>query len=50
MTAQPSFQSASPYKNNILALPVADLNVASQWYCKHFGMTELERRDEIPLV
>lgn len=40
-----SFQSASPYKDDILALPVADLDAASDWYCKHFGMTEIERRD-----
>lgn len=47
MTAQPRFVSASPYTVDVLALPVTDLEVASQWYCKHFGMTEIERR-EIP--
>ncbi len=45
MTTQPSFQSASPYKVDVLALPVTDLDAASDWYCKHFGMTEIERRD-----
>lgn len=45
MTTQPSFQSASPFKNDVLALPVTDLDSASDWYCKHFGMTEIERRD-----
>lgn len=45
MTAQPSFQAASPYQKDVLALPVTDLDVASDWYCKHFGMTEVERRD-----
>jgi len=45
MTRQPSFQSASPYKDDVLALPVTDLDAASDWYCKHFGMTEVERRD-----
>ncbi len=44
--SEPSFQSASPYKDDILALPVADLDAASDWYCKHFGMTEIERRDK----
>lgn len=39
------FQSASPYKDDILALPVTDLDAASDWYCKYFGMTEIERRD-----
>lgn len=45
MTAKPSFQSASPYKDDVLALPVTDLDAASEWYGKHFGMTEVERRD-----
>lgn len=45
MIAQPSFQSASPYKEDVLALPVIDLDAASDWYCKNFGMTEIERRD-----
>lgn len=43
----PSFQSASPYKDDVLALPVVDLDAASEWYCKHFGMAEVERR-EVP--
>lgn len=43
--SEPSFQSASPYVDDVLALPVADLDVASDWYCKHFGMTEVERRE-----
>ena len=43
--SEPSFQSATPYKDDILALPVTDLDTASDWYCKHFGMTEIERRD-----
>lgn len=45
MTTKPSFQSASPYQDDVLALPVTDLDVASDWYYKHFGMTEVERRD-----
>ena len=40
-----SFHSASPYQNDILALPVTDLNAASDWYCRHFGMAEVERRE-----
>ena len=42
---EPSFESASPYRDDILALPVTDLDVASDWYCRHFGMTEVERQD-----
>ncbi len=45
MTAPPTFQSASPYQDDVLALPVSDLDAASDWYCKHFGMTEIERLD-----
>ena len=42
---EPSCESASPYRDDILALPVTDLDVASDWYCRHFGMTEVERQD-----
>ncbi len=42
---EPSFHSAAPYKEDVLALPVTDLDAASDWYCKHFGMIEIERRD-----
>jgi catechol 2,3-dioxygenase-like lactoylglutathione lyase family enzyme len=27
----------------VLALPAADLDAAAQWYCRHFGMREVER-------
>ncbi|MEL6895623.1 MAG: VOC family protein [Planctomycetota bacterium] len=40
-----SFQSASPYQDDVLALPIKDLDAASDWYSKHFGMTEIERRE-----
>ena len=43
--SEPAFQSAAPYKDDVLALPVTDLDAASDWYSKHFGMTEVERRD-----
>ena len=42
--SKPSFQSASPYLDDVLALPVTDLDTASEWYTKHFGMKEVERR------
>ena len=45
MSIQPAFKSASPYQNDVLALPVTDLDAASSWYSKHFGMTEVERHD-----
>jgi len=51
MSARPTFESAAPYADDILGLPVSDLDTASAWYCQHFGMTEIERRDEpVPAV
>jgi len=51
MSNTPAFESASPYQDDILALPVADLDAASDWYCQRFGMTEVERRNEpVPTV
>ena len=51
MPNEPAFKSASPYQNDILALPVTDLDTASSWYCRHFGMTEIERRERpVPTV
>lgn len=46
MSDEPRFEKAFPYQEDILALPVADLDVASGWYGEHFGMTEVERCDE----
>ena len=37
------FKGAFPYQKDVLALPVADLDVASQWYSKAFGLEEVER-------
>ncbi len=43
MTSKPAFQAAFPYQDDVLALPVTDLATASYWYCKHFGMKEVQR-------
>lgn len=43
MTNTPQFKAAFPYQNDVLALPVTDLDAASQWYSEHFGMLEVER-------
>jgi len=40
------FEKAFPYGNDVLALPVNNLDSAAQWYADHFGMVELERRSE----
>ena len=51
MSDEPAFKSASPYQKDVLALPVTDLTTASDWYCKHFGMAEIERHEEpVPTV
>jgi hypothetical protein len=38
------FQKARPYGADILALPVANLELAANWYAEHFAMVEVERR------
>jgi catechol 2,3-dioxygenase-like lactoylglutathione lyase family enzyme len=51
MSNEPRFKQTFPYQEAVLALPVANLDIASRWYCDHFGMVEVERRNEpIPQV
>lgn len=51
MSTAPQFRAAFPFQQDVLALPVVDLDVAAQWYGKHFGMTEVERSDApVPTV
>ena len=40
------FEKAFPYGDDILALPVTDLEVAATWYAKHFALVEVERKSE----
>lgn len=42
----PLFISASPYARDVLALPVADLDAAVDYYTEKFGLAEVERRSE----
>jgi catechol 2,3-dioxygenase-like lactoylglutathione lyase family enzyme len=37
------FEKAFPYGDDLLALPVADLDAATEWYARHFGMVEVDR-------
>jgi catechol 2,3-dioxygenase-like lactoylglutathione lyase family enzyme len=37
------FEGAFPYGDDVLALPVTDLDSAANWYTEHFGMSEVER-------
>jgi len=43
-SAAPLFVQAFPYQKDVLALPVTDLDAASQWYARGFGLREVERR------
>ena len=44
MPENAQFKAAFPYRVDVLALPVADIDIAAAWYTRHFGMTEVERR------
>ena len=46
MSSEPRFEAVFPYRDDVLALPVVDLDVASEWYSRSFGMTEVERYDQ----
>jgi catechol 2,3-dioxygenase-like lactoylglutathione lyase family enzyme len=46
MSKAPRFKAAFPYQKDVLALPVGDLDAASQWYSANFGMAEVERRQD----
>ncbi len=46
MSGEPLFESASGYQDNVLALPVGDIDTTARWYCKAFGMTEIERHGD----
>jgi catechol 2,3-dioxygenase-like lactoylglutathione lyase family enzyme len=37
------FERAFPYGNDLLALPVSDLESATKWYAQCFGLVEVER-------
>ena len=45
------FEAAYPFANDVLALPVTDLDETVAWYGRCFGLSEVERRDEpVPTV
>ncbi|MCY3903129.1 MAG: VOC family protein [Caldilineaceae bacterium] len=45
MSSPKLYEAAFPYADDILALPVVDIERAAAWYCDMFGMSEVERRD-----
>ena len=45
------YESASPFASDVLALPVEDIDWATEWYGARFGLVEVERcADPIPTV
>ena len=51
MSSTPKFKAAYPYQEDVLALPVADLDSTAQWYTEHFDMREVERfQQPVPTV
>ncbi|HSM16276.1 MAG TPA: VOC family protein [Gemmatimonadales bacterium] len=51
MSNEPRFKAAFPFQDDVLALPVTDLDATAEWYAARFGMVEVERRDQpLPTV
>lgn len=45
------YEAAYPFQEDVLALPVEDLDATAQWYADAFGLQEVERREEpVPTV
>ena len=51
MTNQPLFKAAYPYAEDVLSLPVEDIDRTVSWYTNAFNLTEVVRRDvPVPTV
>ena len=46
MSERAVFEKASPYGDDVLALPVTNLDSAANWYAQHFAMVEVERKSD----
>ena len=47
----PLFTDAFPFLDDVLALPVEDIDATPTWYCEKFGVTEISRKNEpVPTV
>ena len=45
------YEAAYPFAEDVLALPVKDIDEAARWYGEKFGLAEVERRgDPVPSV
>ena len=40
------YKDAFPFKDDVLSLPVEDIDQAAKWYGETFGLNEVERRTE----
>ena len=45
MTERAKFKAAYPFQDDVLALPVANRDVAAAWYGEMFDMKEVDRTD-----
>lgn len=49
--ADPLYEAAYPFADDVLALPVRDIDEAARWYGERFGLREVERREApVPTV
>lgn len=48
--SDPLFAEAHPYADDVLALPVKDLDRAASYYSNAFDLEEVERRDSPPAI
>ena len=45
------FEAAFPFQDDVLDLPVTDIDAAAKWYADAFGLVEAERHDtSVPTV
>lgn len=45
------YEAAFPFADDVLALPVADIDRAAGWYAASFGLVEVERRSSpVPTI
>ncbi|MCE2425528.1 MAG: VOC family protein [Pseudomonadales bacterium] len=40
------YKAAYPFQDDVLALPVVDIDQAATWYGERFGLEEVERNDD----
>ena len=45
MTDHPLFEAAFPFADDVLSLPVSDIDQTVSWYKNAFNMIEVERRE-----